>query len=65
MIISSFLIGFIGPGGVRLRLPALVSGNSYWSGLTEKIGHNSCSAPPNKPPEANYFRRFRCVLAPN
>ena len=41
MIISSFLISFVGPGGVRLRLPALVSGNPYWSGLTEKIGHNS------------------------
>jgi hypothetical protein len=29
MIISSFLIGFVGPGGGRLRLPAQVSGNPY------------------------------------
>jgi hypothetical protein len=40
MVISSILIGFIGPGGGRLRLPALVSGNAYWSGLTEKTRRN-------------------------
>ena len=36
---------FLWAAGVRLRLPALVSENPYWSGLTEKIGHNSFVAP--------------------
>jgi hypothetical protein len=40
MVISSYLISFVGPGGVRLRLPALDLGNPYWSGLTESSGHN-------------------------
>jgi hypothetical protein len=46
VIISSFLIGFVGPGGVRLRLPALVSENPYWSGLTERSGHNYTNLAP-------------------
>jgi len=28
------------PVGVRLRLPSQVSGNPYWSELTEKTGRN-------------------------